>query len=57
MQTRHIIGMAQGILMARHGLTPEHAFGVLRRYSSQQNVRLRVVAERVVREFGPIPPQ
>lgn len=52
MQSRHVIGMAQGILMARHGLTPELAFAVLRRFSSQQNVRLREVAERVVRDFG-----
>lgn len=57
MQTRHIIGMAQGILMARHGLTPENAFAVLRRYSSQHNVKLRAVAERVVREFGPVSPE
>lgn len=55
MQSRHIIGMAQGILMARHGLSPEHAFAVLRRHSSEQNVKLREVAERVVREFGAIP--
>ena len=49
MQTRHMIGMAQGILMARHGLTPERAFEVLRRFSSQENVKLREVAERLVR--------
>ncbi len=50
MQTRHLIGMAQGILMARYGLTPDRAFEVLRRYSSQQNLKLRTVAERLVNE-------
>ncbi len=50
MQTRHLIGMAQGILMARHGLTPERAFEVLRRVSSQQNLKLRDVAERLVHD-------
>jgi len=50
MQSRHVIGLAQGILMARHGLTPEVAFGVLRRFSSQENLKLREVAERLVRE-------
>lgn len=52
MQTRHMIGMAQGILMARHGLTPERAFEVLRRFSSQENLKLRVVAERLVHSLA-----
>ena len=42
------IGMAIGILMARHGLTEERAFAVLRQASSRRNVRLRAIAEEVV---------
>lgn len=49
MMSRHDIGIAQGILMASYGLTVEQAFEVLRRYSSHRNVKLRVVAEQVVR--------
>jgi len=56
MQTRHLIGMAQGILMARHGLTPDRAFEVLRRYSSTENVKLRDVAERLVNAVAGEPP-
>lgn len=52
MRTRHLIGMAQGILMVRHGLTPEMAFEVLRRYSAEENVKVRVVAERLVHAEG-----
>ena len=49
MSSRHDIGIAQGILMASYGLTVDQAFDVLRRYSSHLNVKLRVVAEQVVR--------
>ena len=42
------IGMAIGILMARHGLTEERAFAVLREASSHRNVRLRAIAEEVI---------
>ena len=45
--TRNLIGQAQGILMARYGLTPDTAFAVLRRYSQATNVRLAVVAEEL----------
>jgi GAF domain-containing protein len=45
---RHLIGQAQGILMERFGLDADQAFGVLRRYSQSNNVKLRVVAERIV---------
>ncbi|MGW3661873.1 GAF and ANTAR domain-containing protein [Streptomyces sp. NPDC005141] len=45
--TRHQIGEAMGILMGAHHLTEEQAFGVLRRYSQEHNVKLREVARRV----------
>ena len=45
--TRNLIGQAQGILMAKYELTAERAFGVLRRYSQQQNRKLAAVAEQL----------
>jgi GAF domain-containing protein len=52
MMSRHQIGIAQGILVATYGLTVDQAFDVLRRYSSHRNVKLRHVAEQVVRAGG-----
>jgi hypothetical protein len=46
--TRHTIGVAQGILMQRYDLTMQQAFEVLRRYSSHSNTKLRDVADKVV---------
>lgn len=51
--TRHVIGEAMGILMGGHHLTEEQAFGVLRRYSQENNIKLREVARRVCEE-GPL---
>ncbi|MFF0013182.1 GAF and ANTAR domain-containing protein [Streptomyces sp. NPDC005374] len=45
--TRHVIGEAMGILMGSRHLTEEQAFEVLRRYSQENNVKLREVARRV----------
>jgi GAF domain-containing protein len=45
---RHLIGLAQGILMERYGLDADRAFAVLRRYSRHTNTKLRSVAERVI---------
>ncbi|MEV3972368.1 GAF and ANTAR domain-containing protein [Streptomyces sp. NPDC050698] len=50
MSTRHVIGEAMGILMGGHRLTEEQAFDVLRRYSQENNVKLREVARRVCEE-------
>jgi GAF domain-containing protein len=47
--SRHLIGQAQGILMERFDLTAEKAFAVLRRYSQDNNVKLRDVAEELLR--------
>ncbi|UUU35910.1 GAF and ANTAR domain-containing protein [Streptomyces sp. CA-210063] len=45
--TRHVIGEAMGILMGSHHLTEAEAFDVLRRYSQENNIKLREVARRV----------
>jgi GAF domain-containing protein len=47
-QARKLIGQAQGILMERFDLTDEQAFAVLRRYSQDNNVKLRDVAQRLI---------
>jgi transcriptional regulator with GAF, ATPase, and Fis domain len=52
MRTRHLIGLAQGMLMIRYGLTEEQAFKFLARISQEENVKLREVAQRVVRELS-----
>jgi AmiR/NasT family two-component response regulator len=50
MQTRHVIGMAQGILMQRYNLDADRAFAVLPRTSQDNNVKLHEVAKRLVDE-------
>ncbi|WP_405892664.1 GAF and ANTAR domain-containing protein [Streptomyces sp. NBC_00104] len=45
--TRHAIGEAMGILMGSHHLTEGEAFDVLRRFSQENNIKLREVARRV----------
>jgi GAF domain-containing protein len=45
---RKLIGQAQGILMERFDLNPDQAFAVLLRYSQDNNVKLREVADRLV---------
>ncbi|KOX00823.1 antitermination regulator [Streptomyces sp. NRRL B-1140] len=45
--TRHTVGEAMGILMGARRLTEDQAFDVLRRYSQEQNIKLREVASRI----------
>lgn len=45
---RHHIGMAQGVLMSRYGLTADQAFAILRRHSQRSNVKIRIIAEQVL---------
>lgn len=45
---RHLIGQAQGILMERFDLSAEQSFAVLRRYSQENNVKLRAVAAEII---------
>jgi GAF domain-containing protein len=50
MRTRHMIGMAQGLLMQRYHLTEEQAFQFLARTSQDGNTKLREVAARIINE-------
>lgn len=54
MESRHLIGVAQGVLMSRYGLTLDRSFEVLRRISTHANVRLRDLAA-LVAETGDLP--
>lgn len=47
-ETRELIGQAQGILMERHKITSDKAFAVLIRASQQKNRKLRDIAEQLV---------
>jgi GAF domain-containing protein len=47
--SRHLIGQAQGILMERFKISPEKSFSVLRRYSQEHNIKLRDVAGGLIR--------
>lgn len=48
MDARNQIGQAQGILMERYGLSAGQAFAVLRRYSQEQNRKLRHIAQELI---------
>jgi GAF domain-containing protein len=48
LDSRKLIGMAEGILMERFDLDDAQAFNVLRRYSQTRNIKLRHVAQIVV---------
>ena len=50
LQTRHLIGMAQGILIQRYQLPEDQAFQFLARISQDTNVKLRDVAAKVINE-------
>lgn len=47
-ETRQVIGQAQGILMERHRVTPERAFAMLVRVNQHRGDKLRQVAQRLV---------
>ncbi|MET1059619.1 MAG: GAF and ANTAR domain-containing protein [Nocardioides sp.] len=51
---RQLIGQAQGILMERFSIDADQAFTVLRRYSQDRNLKLNVVAERLI-QSGRLP--
>lgn len=46
--TNRRIGIAIGVVMARHGLTDEQAFELLRAQSQARNTKLRDLAEEVI---------
>ena len=47
-EARTLIGQAQGLLMERFAIDADQAFAVLRRYSQNNNVKLRIVADVLV---------
>ena len=47
-QTRTLIGQAQGIIMERYSLTPGRAFAVMSRVSQDANIKLVDVAREIV---------
>ncbi len=51
---RDVIGQAKGILMERHGVTADAAFGVLSRVSQAENRKLAEIARSFV-ETGQLP--
>ncbi|NLG22372.1 MAG: GAF and ANTAR domain-containing protein [Actinomycetales bacterium] len=53
MQSRLAIGVAQGILMQRYGISLDRAFEVLRRRSNETNTKLRDVALAIVHQTDP----
>lgn len=48
LESRNVIGIAQGLLMNRYGLTRDQAFEVLRRRSQETQTKLRDLAAEVV---------
>jgi tetrahydromethanopterin S-methyltransferase subunit F len=50
LESNREIGKAIGLLMAAHGVDDAEAFAVLRRASSEMNVKLAEIARRVVDE-------
>ena len=48
LDSRKLIGQAQGILMERYGLDETRAFEVLRRYSQHHNTKLRDLATHLI---------
>lgn len=53
LETRTVIGQAQGILMAREGIGAAEAFDILRRASQRTNRKLREIAAEMVAGTGP----
>jgi ANTAR domain len=51
-KSRQLIGQAVGMVMERYQIDEARAFGFLTRLSSHENVKLRLLAERLVRAGG-----
>jgi GAF domain-containing protein len=47
LDNRDVIGQAKGILMERHGITADAAFGVLSRMSQAENIKLAEIARHL----------
>lgn len=59
LNTRTLVGQAQGVLMERFGVGADRAFAILRRYSQHENIKLTTVARDLVqtRELPENPPR
>ena len=56
-ETRVVIGRAKGILMARSGASDDEAFAMLKAASQRMNMKLRDIAQQVVEQKPPEPPE
>lgn len=52
MESRHTIGIAQGVLAVRYDISYERAFQVLHRLSNDRNIKLRDLAQQILDERG-----
>jgi len=57
LETMPVIEQAKGILMAQHRCGPDEAFDLLRRASQSANVRISVLAARMVEQVASPEPQ
>lgn len=57
LETMPVIEQAKGILMAQHRCGPDEAFDLLRRASQSANVRISVLAARMVEQVASQEPQ
>jgi hypothetical protein len=57
LETMPVIEQAKGILMAQHRCGPDEAFDLLRRASQRANVRISVLATRLVEQVASPEPQ
>jgi hypothetical protein len=48
LDSRAVIEQAKGALVLRYGIPPDRAFGVLRRWSQDRNIKLRTIAEALI---------
>lgn len=51
LESRHLIGMAQGMVMLRCGVSEQHAFEYLSRRSQDSNIKLRDLVVTVIQEL------
>jgi hypothetical protein len=54
--SRAVIDQAKGIIMGTRGVTADEAFRVLAEQSQRDNVKLRIIAERLVAAAAEAPP-
>ena len=51
--SRHLIGVAQGVLRERYGLTLDQSFALLRRISSHENIKIAALARLIIDAGSP----